>query len=205
MENAGAGAARLILGQAREGLKTLPPYHVYCGPGNNGGDGFVVARHLSNHGQPVELTVIAPRRSKDGLLYEPGSDAAVNFAIVRRMGLDIQTIDASRKAPRTPPRVPGQGTIVDALFGTGLSRPIGAPYRDLLEALAASSCPVVALDTPSGLDAESGEILGVCLSAALTITFAARKTGFDAKSGPRVCGAIEIVDIGIPREIWQGS
>ena len=198
MENAGAGAARVILEQYSETLP--PPYHIYCGPGNNGGDGFVVARHLHNHGQPVYITVIVTPGRKDKPLYRPASDAAINFDIVRRMGLPIQTIEAS---PLSRERL--QGTIVDALFGTGLSRSIGPPFSDWLEFLGASSCPVVALDTPSGLEARSGEVLGTCLCASLTITFAARKTGFGLRSGPQVCGMIEVVNIGMPRDIWLGS
>lgn len=206
MENAGAGAARLILDEAPRTCP--PPYHIYCGPGNNGGDGFVVARHLHNHGQPVHLTVIGGRRGENQAPcapYAADSDAAINFEIVRRMGLEVKMIDTGVPGSDPFAVAPDQGTIIDALFGTGLSRPIASPYRDWLVVLDGSPCPVIALDTPSGLDARSGEILGTCLPATLTITFAARKLGFDRKSGPGVTGRVEVVDIGIPREIWQGA
>lgn len=199
MENAGAGAARLILENV---ASFLPPYHVFCGPGNNGGDGFVVARHLHNHGQPVQLTVIAPG-GEGRAPYAPDSDAGVNFEVVRRMGLDIALVD-TRRSPPAATLTPDRGTVIDALFGTGLSRPITSPYLEWLVALGESPCPVVALDTPSGLDARTGEILGACLRASMTITFAARKTGFELGAGPDVTGDVHIVDIGMPREIWHG-
>ncbi len=201
MENAGAGAARLVLENA---AAFPPPYHIFCGPGNNGGDGFVVARHLHNHGLPVRLTVIVPGSGEDRPAYAPDSGAGINFEVVRRMGLDITLVDA-RQSPAPAPQAPGRGTLLDALFGTGLSRPITSPYLEWLVALGQSPCPVVALDTPSGLDARTGEILGTCLRASLTITFAARKTGFELGSGPDVTGEVQIVDIGIPREIWHGG
>lgn len=208
MENAGAGAARLLL--AEGGGAFPPPYRIYCGPGNNGGDGFVVARHLHNHGQPVHLTVIVPRRGGDRPPYAPDSDAGTNFEIVRRMGLDLRVVDASdpdanAAAAGFEGDAGSPGTIVDALFGTGLSRPIEPPYLGWLTALERSACPVVALDTPSGLDARSGEVLGACLPASLTITFAARKSGFERGAGPRLTGRVEVVDIGMPRELWQGT
>lgn len=196
MENAGAGAARLLLASAEDALP--PPYRIYCGPGNNGGDGFVVARHLHNHGMPVQITVIAGDPP-----YTPESDAQINFEITRRMGLELKCFNA-RESSTHDPQAPVDGTIVDALFGTGLSRPIESPYREWLIALRRSTSPVVALDTPSGLDARTGEVLGTCLPAALTITFAARKSGFERASGPDATGRVEVVDIGIPRELWQG-
>ena len=202
MENAGAGAARLILEHAAGTFP--PPYHIYCGPGNNGGDGFVVARHLHNHGQPVHLTVIVPGRGDGRAPYAPDSDAGVNLEVTRRMGLGVTMIDA-RQTPAPAPEEPREGTILDALFGTGLCRPIASPYGEWLSALEHSPCPVVALDTPSGLDARTGEILGTCLPASLTITFAARKSGFERASGPGATGRVQVVDIGIPRELWQGS
>ena len=201
MENAGAGAARLILEHAAGTFP--PPYHIYCGPGNNGGDGFVVARHLHNHGQPVHLTVIVPRRGDGRAAYAPDSDAGVNLEVARRMGLGVKMIDA-RQTPAPSPEGPRGGTILDALFGTGLCRPIASPYGEWLSVLEHSPCPVVALDTPSGLDARTGEILGTCLPASLTITFAARKSGFERASGPEATGSVQVVDIGIPRELWQG-
>ena len=119
------------------------------------------------------------------------------------MGLDVKIIDA-RQTPVPAPEGPREGTILDALFGTGLSRPISSPYREWLIVLEQSPCAVVALDTPSGLDARTGEILGTCLPASLTNTFAARKSGFDCDCGPGATGRVRVVNIGIPRELWRG-
>lgn len=192
LENAGAGAARMAVEIAAAEPERYPdPFIICCGPGNNGGDGYVIARHLYNAGFQVAV------RRTGGAVYPPGSDAGVHFEIIRRMKLEMREPD--------PSDLRGPATVIDALFGTGLSRPLRSPYLEWVQAINASGLPVIALDIPSGLDANSGEILGDSIRALHTITFAAPKVGFYGRSGPERCGAIHVVDIGIPREIWRGG
>lgn len=221
MENAGRGAAlivRELLETGAEGLREdrlredrlredglredglrepvlrqgglREPVHILCGPGNNGGDGFVVARNL--HGAGVAVRVHVPR----GTEYRAGSDAATNLAILVRLGVRPVEMDGPADLPARA------GTFVDALFGTGLARPLGSPHREIVEALNRSGAPAVSLDIPSGLDADTGEVLGAAVRACHTITFAAEKLGFGLGSGPAFTGRIHVVDIGLPRALW---
>jgi NAD(P)H-hydrate epimerase len=199
MENAGAGAARIVRELAAREPDAYPePILIVCGPGNNGGDGLVVARHLDAWGIRVEV-IIATASS-----YPSESDAGRNLAILRRAGSPPILEPHSAGAPPTAEemrRLLAGGTIVDALFGTGLSREVRAPYREWIEAMESSGRTLVALDIPSGLDADSGEVLGAAVRAAHTITFAASKPGFSRALGPAHCGVVHLVDIGLPRRI----
>ena len=194
MENAGVGATRALLELCADASTAVePPVHIFLGPGNNAGDGLVMARHLDNRRIPVRLYQVGDRE------IPADTDAGVQQTIVERMGLRLE--------PCTPrPQqsdVPSSGTLVDAMFGTGLSRPLTAAYAHWAAVLSASPLPVVALDLPSGLDADRGEALGVVVHAAHTLTFAARKSGLERGIGPRVSGTVTVIDIGIPRAIWQ--
>jgi NAD(P)H-hydrate epimerase len=191
MENAGGGAARAVEAMALAGTPLPEPIIIVCGPGNNGGDGFVAARHLHNAGRDVRIHV-AGRAA-----YAPGSDAAVNFEIARRMGIPLSHPD-----PPASGRALGAGTVIDALFGTGLSRPLGPPFADWVRAINACGAPVIALDVPSGLDADTGDVLGAAVRADVTLTFAAAKVGFARGSGPGLAGEVRVVDIGLPRALW---
>ncbi|MBI4606353.1 MAG: NAD(P)H-hydrate epimerase [Planctomycetes bacterium] len=199
MENAGAGAAAVLAALTEDPRAPCPePFVVLCGPGNNGGDGFVVARHLHNRGFRVEVLAAG------GAGYPPGSDAAVNLEVVRRMGLSLDLGALLAPPPgRDALRRRGAGTVVDAIFGTGLSRPVRAPFLEWIEAVSSSGAAVAALDLPSGLDADSGEPLGACVRAHHTITFAAPKLGFGRGLGPSSTGEVHVVDIGIPRELLE--
>jgi len=190
MENAGGGAARAVEEISLDA--PLPgPFHIVCGPGQNGGDGFVVARHLHNRGHDVRI-VVAGRAH-----HAAGSDAGVNLEIVRRMRIPLSFPDA----PAGGEAFSGS-TVVDALFGTGLSRPLEPPFLDWVRAINASGARVIAIDVPSGLDADTGQILGAAIEAHSTLTFAAAKVGFFHGSGPRSTGKVRVIDIGLPREIW---
>ncbi len=196
MENAGAGAARIIRRLAARGDSGLKaPYTVVCGPGNNGGDGFVVARHLHNAGEAVDVIVLGDRP------YPEGSDARIHRDVAERMGIGFR----ETAAPPGPDDIPARGTVIDGIFGTGLSRRVASPFAEWIDALARAGLPVIALDIPSGLDAETGEVLGAALAARATITFAARKTGFERARGPELCGEVFVVDIGLPSALWRRS
>lgn len=157
---------------------------VLCGPGNNGGDGFVIARFLRAAGWPVSVRLL-------GAVDHLKGDAAINAG--RWHGplapLDLGALD-------------GAALVVDALFGAGLSRPVGGVAGSVLSALAAHpGVPVVAVDTPSGLDGDTGEVQGTAAPAALTVTFFRPKPGHVLGRGPALCGDLVVADIGIPPSV----
>jgi NAD(P)H-hydrate epimerase len=186
MENAGRGAAEVIyrLNPLRERVA------IACGPGNNGGDGLVIARHLDRVGLPVVVWVF-------GSVADLSPDAAVNYRIVERMRLPLTV---TQGAP--PPDVfRGFGLVVDALFGTGLSRPLGAPFDAAVEAVNASGARVVAVDVPSGLDCNTGRPLGATVRAHHTVTFVGMKEGFAVADARPYVGEVYFADIGAPRRL----
>src|SRR5688572_5071262 len=161
---------------------------ILCGGGNNGGDGLAVARHLHNRGAEVTigLTIEASR-------YQ--GDALTNWRIVEAMRLPA--------SPATPELIAtwGDGLIIDAIFGTGLSEPPREPFAALVEAIVASENPVLAIDVPSGLDCDTGMPLGsTAVVADRTVTFVAEKVGFANPAAAAYTGEIIVGDIGCPRE-----
>jgi NAD(P)H-hydrate epimerase len=194
MEDAGSGAARVVRELHAVAPQAYPqPFVVLCGPGNNGGDGYVVARHLDVAGLAVEVWLAFDRARLD-----PASDAGVNLAVLERAGIPVHYTPAPHTAPADLD-LARPCTVVDALLGTGLSRALREPYLSWVRAAAASGRAVVALDVPTGLDADSGEVLGAVLPARHTVTFGAAKRGFFREEGPRTTGKVHVVALGIPR------
>ena len=214
MENAGRGCAELLmrLNPARA------PTAILCGPGNNGGDGFVIARHLDNHGWPVKVYVFAKHNRQAG-------DADINFDILFTSGIEFTQYRPDyfeqshrelflRQFART-------GWVVDALFGNGLTRALGAPFDWLTTAVNESGKPVLAVDVPSGLDCDTGEPFplarranceasqfaacesGPCVRANHTATFVALKRGFLNPNSKSWTGEVHVIDIGAPRVLVE--
>lgn len=201
MENAARGLARRALGFMRE--RGLSRAVILAGPGNNGGDGFALARHLRNAGVEVTILTTHPDDRYAG-------DAGVNLLICRRMGLAIQTLPPDETAGRVAARriaqthAESRALIVDALLGTGLDRPVEGAIASVIgavNALGDPRPPVLSVDIPSGLDADTGRPLGVAVRADLTVTLAARKRGFDAPGGASHTGKVVVEAIGAPREL----
>lgn len=185
MEAAGAALA----GAIRERWSKRPAI-VLCGPGNNGGDGFVAARHLAASGWPVRLALLGRKDRLKG-------DAAVHAA--RWTGdvlpLDTAFLDAEREQAE-------KGLVIDALFGAGLSRPLEGVVAAAAEALGGGAMPVAAVDVPSGLSGDMGTALGgLCFQADLTVTFFRKKPAHLLLPGRRLCGEILVADIGIPGRV----
>ena len=173
MENAGQAAAGAIAARFKP-----CPVTVLCGPGNNGGDGFVVARLLDETGFTVRVAQDA----------EPKGDAAV-----------MSEQWKGTRVALTPDALDGARLVVDGLFGAGLSRPLEGAYAQVVEAL--NDLPVAAIDVPSGLSGDTGQPLGgVVVKAALTVTFFRKKPGHLLFPGHALCGEIVVADIGIPPE-----
>ncbi|MTD93679.1 NAD(P)H-hydrate dehydratase [Hyphomicrobium sp. xq] len=176
MENAGRGVAR----EARNLLGAGRRVVVLCGPGNNGGDGFVAARYLAEGGAEVHVALLGERAALEG-------DAAV---MAQRWGGDV--------APLAPAAINGADVVVDAMFGAGLTRPLSGVAAEVVEALNASTVPVLAVDVPSGLDGGTGQARGPVVEATRTVTFFRRKPGHLLMPGRALCGPVVVDDIGIP-------
>jgi NAD(P)H-hydrate epimerase len=190
MENAGRSCAGLV----QEKLKDIarPKVCIFCGTGNNGGDGYVIARHLINSGLDVMVAVCGDADKIKG-------DAKINLDILVRMGRPIERLDPAdaNLAERVQSLAAGADMVVDGLFGTGLKGQLSDEYRRLIESINACTCPVLAVDIPSGLDCDSGEPLGAAIEAAWTVTFVAVKKGFTSANAARYTGEILVASIGI--------
>ena len=206
MERAGRGVVEATFEEWPELRATSHRAVVLCGPGNNGGDGFVVARLLKEWGWEVEVFLY-------GNAEKLPADARVNYARWSAIG-DVRDFSLRAFADvyfRHADRCPAAGALllVDALFGTGLSRPVhGEAARALnlvAEAAEFGHAKVVAVDTPSGLCADSGKVLGTAASANLTVTFHRAKLGHVLQDGPQRCGTLRIADIGLPQHEPTGT
>jgi NAD(P)H-hydrate epimerase len=197
MENAGRGCAELLMRLNPNRMPTV----ILCGPGNNGGDGFVIARHLDNHGWPISVHIFA--RHNRG---EPG-DADVNFDILFTSGIQFTQYRPDLFEPQHREfflhAFAAGGYVVDALFGTGLSRPLGTPFDWLVGMVNDSGKPVLAVDIPSGLDCDTGEPLGPTVRATHTATFVAPKRGFLNPKSREWTGEVHVIDIGAPRVLVE--
>lgn len=194
MERAGRGVVEAIFAEWPEVRAGSFRAVVLCGPGNNGGDGFVVARLLREWGWKVEVYLHGdPERMP--------ADARANYQRWRGMG-EVRPLSALRDVDPAPAAF-APGLVVDALFGTGLSRPLGPELMRIQGVLSfwrdeyGGLVPRVAVDVPSGLCADSGRSLGCRLPCDLTVTFHARKRGHVLAEGPRFCGVVRVVDIGL--------
>lgn len=189
MENAGREAAHEVLKILKN--KKKKSVCIFCGTGNNGGDGFVVARHLFNAGIRVKVFLI-------GKLQDLKKDPAVNYQILRKLKCPIEVIQSVNK--KVLKDLNHSDVIVDAIFGIGLSRKIEEPFESIIKAINQSKKIIVAVDVPSGLNVTTGKIFGICIKAHLTVTLAVMKKGFLTRQGKSFAGKVVLVDIGIPRK-----
>jgi NAD(P)H-hydrate epimerase len=171
------------------------PTVILCGPGNNGGDGLALARTLFNRGHRVHVIAAGPKDS----LEKAGPDVRLNAKLLVSLGVEIHPVAQAADLAAAAQTFAATDLIVDALFGTGLMRPLEDPYRALIQAANAAPATRMAVDIPSGLDADTGDVLGMAIRADVTVTFVALKPGFLVKAGPACCGKVQIAEIGIPR------
>lgn len=184
MENAGLGAAELLLS-----LGVAGQVSIVCGKGNNGGDGFVIARHLAAAGKRVSVELVAKAEELRG-------DAAIAYLPLADLGIPIRHADAtSLDAFRG--RLARSEWIVDALLGTGTTGGVRPPMDLVINAINDARRKVFAVDLPSGMDADTGEPLGPVVRANLTATFVARKLGFDHTRARDYTGAVYVIPIGV--------
>ena len=178
MEAAGRHVADAVL--ERFGVQ---PTVVLCGPGNNGGDGFVIARHLKKAGANVSLALLGDKARLRG-------DAAIMAKRWR-----------GRILPLGREALEGAALVVDALFGAGLARPVKGPAKTVLAAAQSRNIPIIAVDMPTGVHGDSGAVLGFAPQAAMTVTFFRPKSGHLLYPGRGLCGELRVVDIGIPDRV----
>jgi NAD(P)H-hydrate epimerase len=197
MENAGRGLADVTIESMR--LYGVHGAVVVCARGNNGGDGLVAARHLRVRGVPVRVLLATPAAS-----FVPDSDPGRNLVAVRALGIPIDEAPGGAALERIAPSLPRGHLLVDAVLGTGLEGPVRGPLAEVLAWLAASGRPIVAADLPSGLDADTGELLGPVPRCAATATFLALKRGLLEGRGPEVAGRVTVCDIGVPADLVAG-
>jgi hydroxyethylthiazole kinase-like uncharacterized protein yjeF len=195
MENAGRDCAVLI----RDNLRGVENARVvvFCGTGNNGGDGFVIARHLRNSRIEVVTVICGDKQRIKG-------DAKVNLDLLGKLGATVEQLDLSGEVnDKIAELTSGANMIVDALFGTGLRGELPPEYQKLIEAINGSGIPILAVDTPSGLDCDTGEVLGAAIRATYTMTLAAMKRGFVQNEGAKeYTGEIYLGSIGVEPRDW---
>ena len=201
MENAGrAVAEELMRMPCRKGKvavfcgntrsKRMLRCAIFCGKGNNGGDGFVAARHLLLRGIKPDIFLVAD-------IHEVKNEARTNLDILLKLKQKILEVRQGNlrlvkaKAMR-------YNLIVDALLGIGLVGQVSGVFGDLIGMINMSKAKKLAVDIPSGLDADSGKVLGCCVKADTTVTFVAKKRGMVRGEGPKYCGRIVVRDLGIP-------
>ncbi len=186
MESA-AWAVTEVVGERYAGAG---PVVVVCGPGNNGGDGLASARQLRARGVEVVVALVARRSELRG-------DAGAQLELARAFG--VRMADCSRAtSERVAGLVEGAGAVVDALFGTGLDRPLTGRWAQAVRAINEARAPVVAVDIPSGLQGGSGAVAGDAVDAEVTVTFAAPKLAHVLPPACLRCGEVAVADIGIP-------
>lgn len=191
MENAGRSVADFVSQQFK--ISKGKFVCIFCGLGNNAGDGLVVARHLLHSAIKTKVFLLGSAKSLK-------ADAAVNYQILKNLGCpveEIQSIDQTilRDIRRAD-------MVIDAIFGVGLSRSIENPFKSVIEILNQEAKRIIAVDIPSGLNATTGEIYGTCIRASATITFTLPKKGFFKKAGPRHVGRNVVAEIGIPKKLF---
>ncbi len=188
MENAGRGAADVI---AKIAKSTEARIVVVCGAGNNGGDGFAVARHLLSRGFGVHCFLTARSEKVTG-------DARINHDAYIDLGGEYTELPEGSDLGPLENELSQATMAVDALFGTGLARPIEGHLKDVIEVINQLGAHRVSLDIPSGLDADSGTPLGTAVHAHDTVTFGALKMGLLTPEGARLSGRVHVVDLGVP-------
>ncbi|MFH1113267.1 MAG: NAD(P)H-hydrate dehydratase [Pseudomonadota bacterium] len=197
MENAGRTTFNILrehLGGDVAGITVS----VVAGPGNNGGDGYVIARYLINHGATVQTFLLSPRDKIRG-------DALINLQVLEKMTGEIIEVSDEESLEEAARVWHASDVIVDALLGTGLNSELRSPYKEAVKEINGAPGLRLAVDLPSGLEADTGRILGVCVQADLTATYGFGKLGMALYPGLDYCGQTEVVDISIPRPAIESN
>ena len=187
METAGSAIVRAI----KQHYPTCHRIGIFVGKGNNGGDGLVIARQLAHAGRDVHVFLVSPAESFTG-------EAEINLQIAKRLGLQIEFYGNSETLPTT---LASCELLVDAIFGTGLRDTVRGSIATVIKTLNNFSIPILSVDLPSGLDANTGHPLGTCVRADRTVTIGLPKRGLLVHPGAEFAGKLEVVDIGFPEQV----
>lgn len=196
MENAGRSAAIEALKMLPEG--SLKSVAVLCGYGNNGGDGFVCARHLINSGIKVQVYLIGKKKASS-------TEASLNYRILSKMKHRFKQVGSISAIAGLKKEIRKYQLIIDAIFGIGLKGEVDDFYRSLFAVLNSGNVPILSLDIPSGLDADSGRPLGAAIRAAKTIAFGLLKKGLTKKQAREFTGKVIVGDISLPLPLYEQS
>ena len=192
MENAALGVVDALVERWPKAESVV----IFCGPGNNGGDGLAVGRHLEVRGYRVRLELVG--QASEG-------DAHLQAEICRRMGMSISVVESEGHVERALHEAREADLLVDAIFGTGLTRPLSARFASLVEGLNTLCMPLLAVDLPSGLDASKHLPIGPHIRADLTVTFAAPKIAQVMFPAADAVGDLVVTDLGIPPALVEDS
>jgi NAD(P)H-hydrate epimerase len=187
MENAALG----VMDALAEFFPEVTHVTILCGPGNNGGDGLALARHLEARGYRFRSFLITGRS-------KPRGDAAVQLGILEKAGIPVVSVGPSGEIRTVLEACARTDLVVDALFGTGLGRPLEGHFATLVEGLNSLDVPILAVDIPSGLEGSRGTPPGVYLQADLTVAFAAPKVAHVLPPAEEAAGRLVVADLGIP-------
>lgn len=192
MENAGRGATRIFLKRfCADGKELEKRVAVVAGRGNNGGDGFVMARYLAQKEIPVTVFLLSKRDRLQG-------DAKANFDLLEPMAVPVFEVPDKPALEAALDRLRSHELFIDAILGTGLNSTVRGFYRRAILALNQMEGPVFAVDIPSGLDSDTGQVRGLAIHAAVTATFGFAKLGHCLHPGAQMSGRLEVIEIGIP-------
>jgi NAD(P)H-hydrate epimerase len=189
MENAGRGVADVLCRLGIDGTVVI-----CCGKGNNGGDGFVIARHLENRGHNVRVCLLHPPDELSG-------DAAANVHILERAGTDLRTMPQPFDPAWLDEQLEDADWIIDALLGTGARGAPRPPMAKVIQQLNRHKAKKLAIDLPSGLDCDTGEVASATFRADHTCTFVAAKKGFETTQAAAALGTLHVIDIGVPKKL----
>lgn len=195
MENAGHGISDFIASRFRN-MKNKKVVAV-CGTGNNGGDGFVASRHLAGHGARITVVLLG---SPPDLRSE---EARLNWGIIEKMD-SIEIIFGKEVNDAIKKRILGAGVILDSIFGTGIKGEVREPHASAIDLINRSKAYVLAVDIPSGLDPDTGEVHDKVVKADATITFHRMKAGLAKRGARKYTGPVSVERIGIPPEAERG-
>ncbi|NLO90032.1 MAG: NAD(P)H-hydrate dehydratase [Clostridia bacterium] len=196
MENAGRGIAEGIINEFFKGNPFNKRVLIFSGKGNNGGDGFVVARHLANKGADVRVFLLKAKGEITG-------DALVNLNILESMEITISVISEPKDLKRIDISLLYADLVVDAIFGTGFKGKAAGLAAQVIDRLNRSGKPIVSVDLPSGLEADTGKAKGPCIQAAKTYTLGLPKLGLYLFPGRKNAGEISLVDISFPEALLK--
>ena len=163
---------------------------IFCGKGNNGGDGFVAARHMLTYGLRPDIFLA-------GRIKDVENEARINLEIILNLKQKIAEVEEENLV-LVKNKILKYNLIIDALLGVGLQGMVRGIYRDLIGIINTAKAPILSVDIPSGLDATTGKVLGCCVKADKTVTFVAKKRGMVVGEGPKFCGRIVVRGLGLP-------